>query len=295
MRHKLIVLPLILLANSVMAQEKLSAKSLFTGEDGSVIIANTVTKEPVLAKMGKIDVIENKIVSPIAKKKPVDTTKLGASYFIRLKENNGTSRDVLASRKFKTGERFQLGIKVNLPNYVYILNEGPDGKVTQIYPQPGQDNFINAMGTVFLPSQGSFEFDKKPGTEQLLVYLSPTPVRDSMSERIKKTSPDIDSASVNNLSNTDLAACTETLTEVGDTSDSASRKQYASKGIDFSADPTPNCGNAAAKTAGYASKGISFSDDSEPANGGQVASYVVKNTAVTGDKSLYLKLKLAHE
>ena len=294
MRNKLLVVPLLLLANSVMAQEGYSAKSLFFGEDDSVIVAKTVTKESVLAKTGKVDAVEKKAVNPIAKKKTADTTKLGASYFIRLKENNGTIRDVLASRKFKTGERFQLGIKVNLPNYVYILNEGPDGKVTQIYPQPGQDNFINAMGTVFLPSQGSFEFDKKPGTEQLLVYLSPTLIRDSMSDRIKKTSPDMDSAPVDNLSSTDWAACTEAPTAVGDTSESASGKQYASKGIAFSADPAPECAKAPEKTAGYASKGISFSDDSEPANGGQVASYVVKNTSVS-DKSLYLKIKLAHE
>jgi hypothetical protein len=72
--------------------------------------------------------------------------------------------------------------------------------------------------------------------------------------------------------------------------------RYASKGISFSDVTSPACENAVAQpSAGYASKGISFSDDAEPASGGQVASYVVKNTGAQTDKSLYLKLKLVHE
>lgn len=73
----------------------------------------------------------------------------------------------------------------------YILNEDPNGQVTQIYPQPGRDNFVNAMGVVFLPSQGAFEFDHNPGTEQLLVYVSKKPMPGAMPERVKTMRPDI--------------------------------------------------------------------------------------------------------
>jgi hypothetical protein len=35
----------------------------------------------------------------------------------------------LTRRIFKSGEKFQLGVKVNHPSYVYILNEAPDGTI----------------------------------------------------------------------------------------------------------------------------------------------------------------------
>jgi hypothetical protein len=291
-QKKLIVLSLIFLASSTIAQEGYSAKSLFFGEDDSVIVAPTGVKTPSSQSLVKTQPEAKKAGASIAYKKPTGRTQIGASYFIRLKNNDGSTRDVLASRKFRSGERFQLGVKVNHPTYVYILNEGPDGKLAQIYPPPGQDNFINAMGTVFLPGKGSFEFDGIPGTEQLLVYLSPTPVNDKVSDRVRNTSPDVISASGEALSRSDHILCAE---GASDTMQVASADSgYASKGILFKDDSVAACGNAKAQSESYASKGILFSDDPEPTGGGQVASYVVKNTD-RADKSLYLKIKLNHE
>ena len=242
-----------------------------------------------------------KQVTTVARyKKPAVPKQIGASYFIRLKNSDGSSQDVLTSRKFKSGERFQLAVKVNHPTYVYILNEAPDGKVTQIYPQQGQDSFINAMGTVFLPGKGSFEFDQEPGTEQLLVYLSSTPMPGNVTERVRVASPDI--VSVFADASTNIKTCTDVRTVNSSASEQPEKVElasagagYAAKGIAFKDDAVPTCDSAKAQYEGYASKGILFSDDPAPVSGGQVASYVVKKVSETTDKSLFLKLKLVHE
>lgn len=275
MRPSLILLSL-LLAGSACATETYSAKAMFFGEDDSVITASTNQKGTPVATVAGSPVKKPAIVANA--KKPVAPTTIGASYFIRLKNPDGSTRDVLASRKFKSGERFQLGVKVNTPSYIYIYNEDPHGKITQLYPQSGRDNFVNAMGVVFLPSQGSFEFDHQPGTEQLLVYVSPKPIQSGMTERVGNMRPDVITADAS------AASCNTTMSLEG--------REYASKAINFSEDT--HCTDTA-KPVGeaYASKGIAFSDDATPAADGQVASYVVK-TKNTPDVNLFLKIKLAH-
>lgn len=286
MRYSLTLLPLLLLAGGACAEETYNAKSLFFGEDDSVIAVSTAQKgKPAPAPVASAPEADKTPAKAVAYKKPT-APRLGASYFIRLRNSDGTTRDVLANRKFKSGERFQLGVKVNTPSYIYILNEDPNGQVTQIYPQPGHDNFVNAMGVVFLPSQGAFEFDHNPGTEQLLVYVSKKPVPGAMPERVKTMRPDI----VSTLAEAPAANCGAVA---ADTELPINRdREYASKAINFTDDS--RC--AAARPAGesYASKGIAFSDDPTPAAGGQVASYVVK-TKATRDAGLFLKIKLAHQ
>lgn len=287
MRTTLTALSFFLLAGGVCAEESYSAKSLFFGEDDSVIAVSTAEKAKVASAPESI----KKATKTVAHKKPAN---IGASYFIRLKSPDGTSRDVLSSRKFKTGERFQLGVKVNRPSYIYILNEDPSGKIVQLYPQPGGDNFVNAMGVVFLPSQGSFEFDQQPGTEQLLVYVSPTPIQAGMPERVKKMRPDV----VSVLPDAAPACAPQALADNTAPTDAVttnSDRQYASKGIAFAEEP--NCVKDGAKPAAsaYAAKGIAFSDDAAPTGAGaQVASYVVKKTS-TPDTGLFLKIKLSHQ
>jgi hypothetical protein len=301
MRHTLTALSLLLLASSAVAQQGYSAKSLFFGEDDTLISAPTGLTSSPPTRLEKAEPMAKKAAKQVDYKKPAATKQIGVSYFVRLKNADGSSRDVLASRKFKSGERFQLGVKVSSPGYVYVLNQEPDGKIIQIYPQPGRDNFINAMGTIFLPSQGSFEFDNKPGVEQLLVYLSPTQIDDKISDRVRESSPDVistfvDAAPVPARCAQVHASRTTTPGEWHIVESADEQSQYASKGISFSDDVVPACQSAALTSYdGYASKGISFSDDVEPVNGGQVASYVVKNIGAQTDKSLYLKLKLVHK
>lgn len=288
MRHFLITLSLIVVVGSAKAEESYSAKSLFFGEDGSVVAVSTSPKNK-----DRADVVAGAQggagkKSGVTQKKPAAPTYIGASFFIRLKNPDGTSRDVLATRAFRSGERFQLGVKVNAPSYIYVLNEDPNGKITQIYPQPGHNNFVNAMGVVFLPTQGAFEFDNVPGAEQLLVYLSPAPIIGGLTERLKSTSPDIVAA----LPEAPVPNCAA-LAVNDQTINRDARDNYASKAINYSNDSSCSTVGAKPSSESYASKGIVFSEDAIPEAGGQVASYVVK-TKATPDASLFLKIKLVH-
>jgi len=279
MKHAIAATLVLLLSGASSAQEAYSAKSLFFGEDGKVVAASTAQKpaaetKPVLAAKQGAKV-----------KKTLAARQIGASYFIRLKQPDGTTRDVLASRTFKSGDRFQLGVKVNRPSYIYVLNQDPDGQLSQIFPVAGQDNYVNAMGTVFLPSRGAFEFDAKPGAEHLLVFLSPTPLRGGVNEVLGKAEPDLvaDTAAAGAGScapRLDLAAA-PLVADAGSAT-------YASKAITFKDDE-------ACTAPAFASKAITFTDDPMPGEGGQVASYVVKKTSNKTDSKLFLKIKLAHE
>jgi hypothetical protein len=308
MRHAFAALALATVASHAMAEDGYTAKSLFFGEDDNVRAVATSTA-PVSSN--EVAVAENKqdqaVAAPAKKAHVVRVSNkianVGASYFIRLKQPDGSTHDVLARRVFKSGEHFQLGVKVNHPSYVYILNEGPDGSITQIYPQPTQDNFVDAMGVVFLPTRGSFVFDDKPGMEKLMVYLSPEPVRGDLRKRVGGVTPDFVSTSAPTLAQ---ACVQQTNGAIANASVPASSGDaptqmasadvgYAAKGIAFSDDKGACAAPVVAATEpAYAAKGIAFSDDAAPIAGGQVASYVVK-PATAPDANLYLKINLAHQ
>lgn len=276
MKRSLTILSLLLMSGAAFGQQAYSAKSLFFGEDGEVVAASTGTKPAAKAAAAK----------PGAKlaKKTLAPKQIGASYFIRLKRADGSTEDVLASRDFKSGDRFQLGVKVNRPSYVYVMNQDPDGNLAQIFPVNGQDNYVDAMGTVFLPARGAFEFDAKPGVEHLLVFLSPKPMSGNVKEQLRIAEPDMVAGLSENAAGgrCDAPALAAAAPGSGDA--------YAAKGIAFK-DDAPAC----AAPPAYAAKGISFSDDPAPAAGGQVATYVVKNTEAKANKNLFLKLKLNHQ
>lgn len=279
MKHAIAASLILLLSGASSAVETYSAKSLFFGEDGKVVAASTAQKPAAEAK----PVLAAKRDAKV--KKTLAAPQIGASYFIRLKQPDGSTRDVLASRTFKSGDRFQLGVKVNRPSYIYVLNQDPNGQLSQIFPVPGQDNYVNAMGTVFLPSRGAFEFDATPGAEHLLVFLSPTPLRGGVSEMLGKAQPDL----VADTGAAGAGSCALRLDLAGAplVADAGS-PGYASKAITYKEEE-------ACTAPAFASKAITFTDDPMPGEGGQVASYVVKKTSSKTDSKLFLKIKLAHE
>ena len=292
MCHKIAVSALLLIAGNVCAEEAYSAKALFFAQDDTVQVAKTNVKNVSAINVANSGVKQKNPTEKVTINKGPRIVNFGASYFVRLKGKDGGYKDVLASQKFKTGDRFQLGVKVNKPSYVYILNEDAAGVVTKIYPQPGQDNYIDAMGTVFFPSRGSFQFEGKPGAEQLLVYLSSTPIKDHGEGVASRGKPDVVSQPGRSYQASAAEICN---------SASGSNMQlaiaaelYASKGVRYQEEAKPCSSVMSEISADYASKGIVFSTDPEPGVGGQVASYVVKQTT-QNDKNLFLKIKLMHE
>lgn len=259
-----------------------AAKALFFGEDGD--IKKVATGDVSSSGDGKAVAItttpkksQQKPKTVVTKKAP-ESRPLGAAYFVRLKKPNGATEDALATRVFSTGDRFQLGLKVNRPSYVYIFNEDPDGNITMLYPRPGGSAAVNAMGTVFLPTQGSFEFQGEAGTEKLLVLMSKEELHQP-DAALQKAQPDL-------VAGGSPSGCNVMVADVG---------SYASKAIAYSQDTSTtnsNCNTAA--TPLYASKAIVFDDDPQPLAGQQLASYVVKPSTALKEELLHLEIQLTH-
>lgn len=307
MRYPIVALSLALLAAHASAQEY-TAKSLFFSANNSVVAVGTDhTRDgdsAAVAAAQPAPYTSSPSAAKVLTKKHV--AHLGASYFVRLKDDDGTTHDVLTRRIFKSGEKIQLGVRVNKPSYVYILNEAPDGTITQIYPRPSQDNFVDAMGVVFFPAKGAFQFDEKPGMEKLLVYLSPQPAYDDITRRLRGVAPDVVAGAVVRTT-ADNNACPSTGATVAAataaSSDTTAPLQlasastdYSAKGIAFAPESAGACPGqvALAGSSSYVSKGIVFSDDTSPTAGEHPASYVVKQTG-KANSTLFLKINLAHE
>jgi len=297
MKYSLTLASLLILSGAASGQQAYSAKSLFFGEDGDVLTASTGPASGTATTQADKAITAPVKVAKATKKKTIAPKQIGASYFIRLKRADGSVEDVLASRSFQSGDRFQLGIKVNRPSYVYVMNQDPHGNLSQIFPVSGQSNYVNAMGTVFLPAKGAFEFDATPGVEQLLVFMSPTPMKGNVHERLRDVEPDLvagvsDTVGAGHCAAPSQFAAAAPATDNARLAQASSGDRYAAKAIVFKDSAPANC---AAPLPAYAAKGIVFSDDPSPVVGGQVATYVVKKTDPKTDKNLFLKLKLTHQ
>ncbi len=252
---------------------KYNAKALFFGED-EVVAVSAASDDKTKNNSKNSNVAKN----ATKKKLKVASTKnssIGASYHIQLLDANGKGKNVLTSRIFKAGERFKLGVKVNRPSYVYVYNKDPNGKETLLYPQPGQDNLVKAMGTVYLPEKGAFQFDEVPGTENLLVYVSDTKQDEiAVMRELSNQTPDIVTASAD-------AVC----------DDNSSVVKFVPKGIGYADDNVVanNCNTNSTVNHKFASKDIFFTDDADHKSGDN-ASYVYKQDSA----KLFLNINLKH-
>ena len=312
---KAFALALVMMSMTAQAEEPaFAAKSLFFGEDGDVkavatskapatdAIAQTLTKSE-----GKVVVIATNAKKASEKVKTGATKQLkelpvGAAYFVRLKKQDGTSQDALATRAFSTGDKFQVGLKVNRPSYVYIFNEDPNGRITMLHPRPGRTAAVDAMGTVFLPAQGAFQFQGPAGLEKLLVLMSEDEVFEP-DATLQKIKPDLVTHAVYPVpANPAPAATPSTTMKAGATAKPADCSVmladaggYASKAIVYAHDTGSTSNNCMpSATPAFASKAIVFADDPQPAAGQQVASYVVKPQALAKKEPLLLKIQLFH-
>ena len=303
-----LVMAFAMLSMNVQAEEPaFAAKSLFFGEDGDVKVI--ATEKPTPAALVQTRTEGNAVVIATAPakapqkvkvvaKKSTKALPVGAAYFVRLKNHNGSTEDALATRVFATGDKFQLGLKVNRPSYVYIFNEDPNGRITMLHPRPGRTAAVDAMGTVFLPAQGAFQFEGPAGLEKLLVLMSEDEVFQP-DAALQKITPDLVTRAVsplpapsaqiqpavaplNVIAQGKPLDCSFTVADAGN---------YASKAIVYAQD-TGSCQPSSAPA--YASKAIVFADDPQPAAGQQVASYVVKPQALALKEPLLLKIQLAH-
>lgn len=306
---------LVMMSMTAQAEEPaFAAKSLFFGEVGDVIAVSTskvpannaITQAPTKNEGKAVVIATNAKKAPEkvktgATKQPKELP-VGAAYFVRLKKQDGTSQDTLATSTFSTGDKFQVGLKVNRPSYVYIFNEDPNGRITMLHPRPGRTAAVDAMGTVFLPAQGAFQFQGPAGLEKLLVLLSEDEVFEP-DATLQKIQPDlVTRAAYQAPANSAPAASSFTALKADATAKPtdcsvmvADAGNYASKAIVYAQDTGSNSNNCMpSATPAFASKAIVFADDPQPAAGQQVASYVVKPQALAKKEPLLLKIQLFH-
>lgn len=97
-----------------------------------------------------------------------------------LLKRDGQESTVLPSSEFKSGDKVKLMFTSNVDGYVYWLAKGTSGEYSMLFPnaKAGMDNKITRNELYSVPTKGSFRFDDKPGTEELLCILSTEPMPD---------------------------------------------------------------------------------------------------------------------
>jgi len=137
---------------------------------------------------------------PVAKKqaprKPVVASvssperRVGLKYRILLRTPDCDIKEVDSSYTFHSGDKVRLQIEANVDGYLYVLQKGSTGKDRMLFPDPrinGGDNKI-ARGILYsVPGNQWFTFDNNPGTENLTVAVSRTPMKSVVPPAPKQT------------------------------------------------------------------------------------------------------------
>jgi uncharacterized protein DUF4384 len=106
--------------------------------------------------------------------------RVGLKYRILLRTPDCDIKEVDSAYTFHSGDKVRLQIEANVDGYLYVLQKGSTGKDRMLFPDPrinGGDNKI-ARGILYsVPGNQWFTFDNNPGTENLTVAVSRTPMK----------------------------------------------------------------------------------------------------------------------
>ena len=132
-----------------------------------------------VAKMVK-DIFYVPEAQPMAAPTPAQPLELALKYKILLRRGDYVSI-VPETFVFTKGDQFRLIFEGNATGHVYIFNKGTSGSGAVLFPDKrinGGHNVIAAHVETVVPGAGWYEFDEKPGTEQLFVFYSPKKLAD---------------------------------------------------------------------------------------------------------------------
>lgn len=100
----------------------------------------------------------------------------GVKITIELKRD-GVTRKVPLNYAFHDGDKVKFHFETNFNAYVKVINIGSTGALQLLYPYRGAAEFVTRTKDYSIP-QGDlwFEFDRNPGTEQLIFIFSSQPL-----------------------------------------------------------------------------------------------------------------------
>jgi hypothetical protein len=106
-----------------------------------------------------------------------DSGAATVAYCLELHRGNAPPTLCNNRYQFASGDGLRLHIKSTIAGYAYIALRGSSGKESLLYPPtPDEDNRIEPGKEVLIPGKGMIVFDNTPGTEQLVVAISPQPL-----------------------------------------------------------------------------------------------------------------------
>lgn len=178
---------------SFAGEEPVGAKALFYGEQALPKLA----KAPVPVNETAVQVAVQtstpvlKTSQPIAeqkvtrKNKPVIPANLGLMAWVDMVDDNGHVQRVSSKREFRSGDAIRLNVQTNRAGYLYVVNLGSSGLAKQLFPAEGKSVKVSAGKAYSVPGKGRIRFDSTPGTEEVLMLLSPQPI--SQMPQLKQT------------------------------------------------------------------------------------------------------------
>lgn len=171
-----------------------------------------------------------------AKSTAADKKSIGVKTTILLTRDGKTST-VLPTHEFKSGDSVKLVFTPSIDGYVYWMSKGSSGNYTMLFPsaKAGMDNKVVRNKEYFVPAKGSFRFDDKAGTEELLCVLSEQKLPDlekAAMENMKGAAGTAAVASVEKK-NADKRATRDLVFEDDDKGDVNTKQQTAPKGEPF--------------------------------------------------------------
>ena len=167
-----IVLSLLATATTGASEPRKGAKELFYDPGGGRTLS--VNPAPPPAEFDSSIREVSRRPPPITDQSP---SQLGLSYWIELVEADGDAgHRVTEQRIFQTGERIRLHFMSNRDGRISLLQAGPTGKPTMLFPDPGKrliHNALRAGEERILPNASAwFRFDQNTGEERIFAVFA---------------------------------------------------------------------------------------------------------------------------
>ncbi len=170
MKRKILFLLLLLsfsiLSNQIVkAEDSSGAKALFYSGEGTTI-SHTPSKPATVKKNSSTEQASS-----------TSQKYMGIAYWIDKLSNDGQVYRASASSTFRGGDRIKLYVQTNREGYLYVYNIGTSGMTNLLFPtQNTQTNYVRAYQQISIPESGFIKFDYNPGSEKVLIMLSPNPI-----------------------------------------------------------------------------------------------------------------------